>query len=457
MKFTCHHLDKFEFINFDLIQEVIAKKNKCIVLIGGASSSGKSFCASALTKILKNEGYRVLTLSSDAYNKGISGIITDKVNLNFFDGKLDSKKIANAISDELAKTPFDEKFNDKCCEKLTPYLKKVLNNDELDKFIESAKVEIKKLNFDEPSVYDLSSVSDDLKKFLANGKIKKKEYSKITSEQVKTSITYDCSNYDILILEGIYVLSDNLYNSIDKSYVITNFIQGSPKSLFLRRVIRDNKHTSAPSYFTINMYFNNIVPSYQSTILPSAKNADVTFSNEMTFAELRDGNLYITKEKKLITNPLFLEKFLSEAEIVDIKYQKDYYFNSQNGPHDDNNQLRLREISEDYGKTYTPTSLIHKGAPKARKDGIEIRPINILLKEGEFFKAFNSTEDFLNKLTFAGFTIDKIVQKVKRYLNYKGKKFTLSSFSDGQMWIEFSDSTISNKLKAEIIKLIEEN
>lgn len=450
MKFFCHHLDKFEFINLDLIEEVISKKEKCIVLIGGSTSSGKSYCATNLYDVLSKNGYKPLIISTDNYNKGISGIITDKVNTKYFDLKLPRDEIIKLIRPILEKTDFERKFDNECCAKIRKVLSPILDNKTLDKYIEKCQEEIKHLNFDEPDVYDLKLIAKDISKFLKNEPITERSYSKVISEPIKTNKSYESKNYNVLILEGIYVLSDGLYDSLNKNYLVTNFIQGSPKSLFLRRVIRDNKFTSAPSYYTINMYFNNIVPSYNETILPSSKNADVIFNNEMSFGELREGTLYKTKDKILITNPLFLSKFISESKILDTKYERDYYFKGTNEPDDFNNLLRYREISTDNGKTYIPSSLVHKGAPKSRKDGVEIRPINILLKEGEFQKSFDSTKTFINKLSNAGFQVNRIVEKIKIKLSYKNYKFTISNFKKEGIWLEFSDSKMPIKLKKSI-------
>lgn len=452
MSFFCHHLDKFEFINLDLIEEVISKKQKCIVLIGGSTSSGKSYCAKNLDEILLKNNYKPLVISTDNYNKGISGIITDKVNTKYFDSKLPRDEIINRIRPILEKTDFEKKFDDECCSKIRKVLCKTLSKNTLDKYIEKCQIEIKHLNFDEPDVYDLKLIAKDINKFLKNEPITERSYSKVISEPIKTNKAYESQQYNVLILEGIYVLSDDLYQSINKNYLVTNFIQGSPKSLFLRRVIRDNKFTSAPSYYTINMYFNNIVPSYNETILPSSKNADVIFNNEMSFKELREGTLYKTKDKILITNPLFLSKFINESKILETKYERDYYFKGINEPDDFNNLLRLREISLDNGKTYMPSSLIHKGAPKSRKDGVEIRPINILLKEGEFQKSFDSTKTFIEKVSSAGFIVNRVVEKIKIKLLYENYKFTISNFKGEGIWLEFSD----NKMPVKIKKLIKQ-
>lgn len=64
------------------------------------------------------------------------------------------------------------------------------------------------------------------------------------------------------------------------------------------------------------MYFNYIAKSYKESIQPSMKNADVILDNNMSFAELREGTLYTTKEKTKITNPDFLSKLWNASKTV---------------------------------------------------------------------------------------------------------------------------------------------
>lgn len=448
LSITCHHLDKWEYMNLDLVEEALEKHGKCCVFIGGASSSGKSFCAKNLRRILEDTGRKAVVISTDSYNKGITKIITDKVEKKDFAGLLPLKdvilKIATPI---LIDTAFEKKFSPECCARIGEALKGHVPQAIIKKYLECAEREIKSLNFDEPDVYDLDNVAEDLKNLLAGKQVSRKKYSKVISEQVEPTEFIDGSEYSVFIVEGLYVLSNHLLRQLNRNAIVTNFVEGSPKSLFLRRIIRDAKVTSSPTYFTIQMYFSNIVKSYNETILPSSKNADIIFKNDMSFSELREGNLYKTKEKVLVTNPGFIASIFHDSEELSCVYQKDLYLKGADEPSDFNNLLRLREISSDEGKTYVPSSLVHKGAPKTRKDGLEIRPINILLREGEFSKAFSSEKDFLKKMKDAGFSIDRVVVKQKRKISYKGYVLTVSGFKREGIWMEFSDPNMPQEMR----------
>ena len=54
MKYTCHHTDKWIFANTDLAEEQLEKSSKALIIIAGASSSGKSFLAASLKKAFED-------------------------------------------------------------------------------------------------------------------------------------------------------------------------------------------------------------------------------------------------------------------------------------------------------------------------------------------------------------------------------------------------------------------
>ena len=43
MKYTCHHAEKWIYANIDLAEEKLENHSKVLIVIAGASSSGKSF------------------------------------------------------------------------------------------------------------------------------------------------------------------------------------------------------------------------------------------------------------------------------------------------------------------------------------------------------------------------------------------------------------------------------
>ncbi len=454
MAISIHHLDKWCFANLDLAEEVLETSSKAVIIIAGASSSGKSFGAEALRRLERNHGHKAVIISLDQYNFGVAYLIPNKVNENAFNGKLGNiGEIAKKIKPILLKYPFAEKYSKPCLLEISKVLEPLLPEDILPKFIKELAHEWSRLNFDEPSVYNLVEAADDVKKLLKNESISEKQYSKIVSERVASHKRIDGKKYDIIIVEGIYALDKTFLDELKGIPYIANFIDGNAKSLFLRRIIRDKTSTSADSAFTTHLYFSYIIPSYKNTILPTRENADVILNNDMSFEELRSGELFATKDGFLISDKKASSYLLSHSEILKTHYEKDYYFTAPGENKNTDNILRFRLRSADNGKTYSPGSLVHKGAPKIRKDNKIIRPINVLLNESEIQEVWKDEKSCLSDLKSADFIIDKVEKKRKSRIVYKGQNLTLFEVEGKNDYVEFVPP-LSKEVIKEIKRII---
>ncbi|MFA6829848.1 MAG: hypothetical protein WCR67_04015 [Bacilli bacterium] len=455
MAFEFHHLDKWAFSNLDLSEETMESQHKAVILISGASSSGKSYAARYLKELFNQNGHKALILSLDKYNFGLSGIIPNKVNLNYFNNSLPNmEEIESKIKKIIYDVPFDSKYKPEILEKIRASIKDLINPELMNTFIDGLSAEWKKLNFDEPTVYNLQEASQDIIKLLNNEKVSEKRYSKVICERLESTYAFDGHKYDVIIAEGIYALDESFLSCLKTVSFIKNFIDGNPKSLFLRRIIRDSKITSADNVFTVNLYFKYIVKSYKETIAPCRLKADVILNNNMSFTELRAGALYRTKDEIFTSDQELINRIKGKSEIVSVQYQEDYYLvNEDDTQLDKNNIIRFRQVSADEGKTYLPSSLIHKGAPKSRFDNKVIRPINILLSEEEFTKVWPDKDSCLSDFINSGFKIGKIEKKRKTRLIFHNQKITLREIENKGTYIEFS-STCDEKEVAEIKKLI---
>lgn len=437
MKYTCHHTDKWVFANIDLAEEQLEKRPKALIIVAGASSSGKSFLAASLKKSFERQGKRCLTFSLDQYNYGLSGIIPNKVNLNYFHSSLENMpEIRKRIKDTIINVPFDKKYDWDVLPKIKEEIRDLLPEDKLEVFINALHDEWKKLNFDEPTVYNLPEAAEDIKLLFDNQAIYSKNYSKITSERMPSDIIWDGKNYDVIIVEGIYALNPNFVTRVSSFSPVKNFIEGNPKTLFLRRIIRDKKLTSASSAFTISLYFKYILDSYRKTILPSKDEADIVLENDFSFNELREGDLYTSRDTFPVENIDGLQELKKNSKIENVSYQKDFYFTVPGEKLENQNLLRFRERSLDGGKTYVPGSLVHKGAPKFRMDNKIIRPINVLLDERDISEVWSSNDDVIFSFLDNGFEISKAEEKIKTKLNYKGQEFSLYEVRGKQAYLE---------------------
>lgn len=449
-----HHLDKWGYANLDLGEEIIESGQKALILIAGASSSGKSYGAAYLHQMLSRFGHRSCIISLDQYNVGLSHIIPNKVNLNYFNSSISNiDDICNDIKPIVEKAPFSAKYDEEQINKIKPVISKYFTNDQLTLFLNGLKQEWAKLNFDEPSVYNLVEASEDIKELLNDKVIEEKLYSKVISERVPSNSFINGRDYSFIIVEGIYALNPLLLDSLKGIKTVKNFIDGNPKSLFLRRLIRDASKTSASASFTAKLYFTSIMDSYRQTILPSRNEADLVLDNDMSFNELRSGNLYKTKNVYPIKNIDGMNKLISSSIVLERIFEKDFYVACANEKQEENNILRFRERSLDGGKTYKPSSLVHKGAPKWRKDNKIVRPVNVLLDETSILDVWKDEESFLYDFLTNGFEINRIEIKTKTRLSYKDINVTVFEVKDRMRYVEVQDD-IPNSILKEMLSLV---
>lgn len=435
-----HHIDKWGFANVDFGEEILEKNQKALVLIAGASSSGKSYGAVFLKQMLEKMGHKACIISLDQYNGGLSRIIPNKVNLNYFNSSIkDMGRIYCKIKLIIENVDFSSKYDETRLSLIKDALKDDFNESDLDKFITGLGIEWSKLNFDEPSVYDLKEASRDIKDLLKGKTIEEKLYSKVVSERIKSNSIINGNECSFIIVEGIYALNDELLDELKGIEIVKNFIDGNPKSLFLRRLIRDMGSTSASTSFTAKLYFSSIMDSYRQTILPSRSKADLVLDNDMSFAELRSGNLYLSKNLYPINSKEGLKRLEDNSLVVERSFQKDFYIVCENEKQEENNILRFRETSFDEGKTYKPASLVHKGAPKWRKDNKIIRPVNVLLDENCIQDVWKDEESCLYDFLTNGFMINRIEIKIKTRIIYKGYNITLFEAKDRNNNLEIGD------------------
>ena len=435
-----HHIDKWGFANVDFGEEILEKNQKALILIAGASSSGKSYGAVFLKQMLEKMGHKACIISLDQYNGGLSRIIPNKVNLNYFDSSIkDMGRIYSKIKPIIENVDFSSKYDETRLSLIKDALKDEFNELDLDKFITGLGIEWSKLNFDEPSVYDLKEASRDIKDLLKGKTIEEKLYSKVVSERIKSNSIINGEECSFIIVEGIYALNDELLDELKGIEIVKNFIDGNPKSLFLRRLIRDMGSTSASTSFTAKLYFSSIMDSYRQTILPSRSKADLVLDNDMSFAELRSGNLYLSKNLYPVNSKEGLKRLEDSSIVVERSFQKDFYIVCANEKQEENNILRFRETSFDDGKSYKPASLVHKGAPKWRKDNKIIRPVNVLLDENCIQDVWKDEESCLYDFLTNGFMINRIEIKIKTRIIYKGYNITLFEAKDRNNNLEIGD------------------
>ena len=279
------------YCNLDLIEENREHGNKSVVLIAGASSSGKSFMSNYFKQFLLSKGIRSVIISTDDYNKGIAKNVFEIVNKKYYNGEIkNEKKIIEIIKKITKNTNFNEKFDKNNLILIKKGIKNYINVDML-MFLKRLVLEFKNIDFDQKEIYDLDELSKDLLSLLNNEKIALKSYSKKISERNEQQIYIDGKDIDVVIVEGIYALDNNLSSKLNKNCVIKNFVDCNDFYLFLRRMIRDIAITDCKKAFIFKNYIDYVAPAYKKNILPTKQSADFVFENNMTFDELRQGEM----------------------------------------------------------------------------------------------------------------------------------------------------------------------
>ena len=431
-------LETLKASNLDLIEEALEKHKKAIVLIAGASSSGKSYAGQALTQFLLENGHKSLTVSTDAYNVGISNIVFNKVNQKYYENKLnDTEKLKNIIKNSIISLEFNDKFSKHCLIEIGKQCKQYFENQEtLTKFLNLLKHEFEHISFDETTVYNLALSATDVRALANNETIMQKEYSKKISEQEPTNKYISGKDYDVIILEGIYALDDKVTEILNGKNVISNFIMADEKTLFIRRVLRDSAFV--PNTFTVKNYFQAVLPAYKRDILPKANNSDITFSNNMSFKELREGKLWSVHKRVKINNVEQIDNVFQNSKVISQIIFKDYYINSCQNPSAEESQLIFRSASYDGGKSFVPYGLVQKGIVKTRKDGKMIRPVNVFLNESEIKTVFQNEEEFFNLIKDSDFKYINMKTKQRTRLLYKNHSITIDKIKNEGTYIEWS-------------------
>ena len=169
------------------IEQEVRAKNKRVVLVAGASSSGKSYSSQALCEYLNKHNIKAKLYSADNYYKGVSKIIVQKAlqkseKYSVFNKKTD--EIVDIIKNFTGNLPSQEKFTKENKQKIIKYF--VQQFGELGNALANDIIfEFENINFDEPFAIDFKKLSTDIQTILTGkGKIISPTYSFTTGESV---------------------------------------------------------------------------------------------------------------------------------------------------------------------------------------------------------------------------------------------------------------------------------
>lgn len=323
------------------------KGDKKIILIAGASSSGKSYTAEKLSEYLEGKGKKVLQFSSDMYYKGIARLITEKTflhNTQFVNYSSYCEDIYNNVKSIIIDSDFPEKFNYDNYLKINNYLKTIMPMFVAEKFAEKMKFEFENINFDEPFCINFDTLARDINTLLNNGKISIPKYSFKSGET-----TYDLKNlvcgkdYDIIIVEGLYTLRKELVSHLNNQNILKVGINCDNKTLLSRRFNRDinsNRCSFTPEQ-TIMLFITKVMPAFYNYIYPSLNDADIIYNSSLSKLEINNSPKSIQIKYQAPENIVKLLQ-TNSAKFISSNKQKDYFLEDKTGMFN-NIILRIRE------------------------------------------------------------------------------------------------------------------
>ena len=434
------------FCNLDLIEECKENNIKPIVFIAGASSSGKSFLSKQLQSFLAGRNITSTIISTDDYNNGLAKNIFNIVDKKYFSGCIQNKQqIIDNIRQVIENEDFDKKFCTENLAKIKKLCTKLLNVN-MQTFLTKLAYEFSIINFDKKNIYNLQELSQDLLCLSQNKQIQEKEYSKLTSERVKSNKFIYGKDFDVIIVEGIYALDSIVTSTIPKANQITNFVNCNDKHLFLRRVIRDSQITNCPIDFIIKNYIQFVCPEYFSSVLTTKNNANLVYCNDMSFDELRQGKLSTQARYKI--NSETLKNLLKNSKIIKKVFQEDIYF----GTKDDKDILRLRLQGDDKNNLLLK-SLIYKDQQKTRKDKNLIRPMQVICEQVDLQKMYKDKNEILKDFESIKIMPYQTLCKQRIYISYKDCTIKIDLYDNNCIYLELDEKVINLLTTARLEKV----
>lgn len=266
-------------------QEMLQKsKNKKIILIGGASSAGKTYKCKLLKQQLEKSGKKCLIISLDNFYIPISKRIVKQTLEKFEQYKNNEHEIIRIVQGITQNCLFDEKFTQKNCNEIENQLKNIVSKTNIKNFITELKFCYKNINFDEPSAINFKEI---VKQILSKNYLTLPEYSFRTSEIVGHKII-NKNDYDYIIFEGIFALSSYLVNYINKKDVLTISLKSDLITMLSRRLYRDiivDRRTRSPKQ-TFESFFEQVMPCYFKHIEPTLSYSNLEVNSILTDEEI---------------------------------------------------------------------------------------------------------------------------------------------------------------------------
>ncbi len=396
---------------YKLIKEEMEKTpQKQVVLIGGASSSGKSFSAKQLASLFNSDNISTALISADEYYKGIAKIIISKaLAIQQFEENITKNldKIEDYVRECIKYDSYTDKFKPANKQKIDLYLSG-LGVSNASSFISAMELEYGKINFDEPFSINFERLASDIKSLLNGNDITIPKYEFTTGElNNNNKISISGKSSKVIIIEGLYALRNELTSKLDQNKIIKTGVFCNTKTLLARKFRRDIKgeRSNWTPESTIISYLTNVMPAYYTYIYPSLKTSEFLLNATITPEELVSRE-YSEQEKYATTEQVY--NILNSHNIYpfQVEIQKDYFLEDKTNNTNDIS-ICLREIGGLANSITIKSRKISSGKFNRMEDCYPLEDIMSVEKR--------EINGFLEKLKNAGFVIKNLVKKTRHY------------------------------------------
>lgn len=412
----------------------IKKNKKRIVLVAGASSSGKTVSSNKLAEYCNKNGIKAYVISADNYYKGLTENLTEKLFLKPEFAHL-KDHIGDIVGDTRSVIEFFEygkKFSAPNQRKIKKKLVEYISEEDAQNVIEGLICEHKDLSFDEPFAINFVSLVRDIKTLVkaSEKKILVPHYSFATAEVTYyDNDFYPSKDTDVFIIEGLYVLRDELLSKIPNDDILCAAVDCDLKTILARKFNRDikNSRSSLTPEMNIVMFLTKIMPSYYKYVLPTLSRAVIVFNSSLSQAELESKEMS-SQIKYKAGNDIFERLEEIGAKRIFSEKHRDYFIDDKTRKDYNDIFLRLREVD---GEGVSITIKVGKNTPWKYIDEYDL--ISALSSENRDINLLCSR--FLD----SGFDILHMLKKTREYYKYKDYLFTVDRVNNLGNFVEFKE------------------
>lgn len=429
------------------IEKKISSEKK-VVLIAGASSSGKSFSSEILKEELEKEGKNVLLFSSDMFYKGISRTIVEKTflhNSEFMKYSDKAPEITKLIKNIICESPFPEKLCEGNKNQIKEALTTVLPINEIENFLAKLEIEMQNINFDEPFAIDFSKLNKTISSLLEGKKVYIPKYTFRTGEcEFLEENIKDGKNFDVILVEGLYTLRDEVLSKLDPSKIIKSAIHCDLKTLLTRRFNRDikSKRVSFSPEQTIISFISQVMPAFYVYIYPTFKNAEIILNSSLTQTEIenREKNVQVKYPTNNEINNILK---LKNAQLLKIEKHRDYFLEDTTRENSNGIMLRLRE------ENGLATKLSIKVKTKSPERAVEEYDLSICLSQKN-----RNFKDLLEKFKNSGFETSQMISKTRKIYDVDNTRIRVDNVDNLGYFVEVENTNLKGIKKLKDLLMI---